>query len=64
MEFEEILYRAKMDDKQAVEQIVEMYRPLLIKNALVDGVFDEDLYQELVIEILKCIRYFRKIDQD
>lgn len=62
MEFEEILYRAKMNDKQAVEQIVEMYRPLLIKNALVGGFFDEDLYQELMMEILKCIRYFRKID--
>ncbi len=61
MEFEEILYRAKMDDKQAVEQIVVMYRPLLIKNALVDGVFDEDLYQELIIELLKCIRYYRSL---
>lgn len=60
MEFEEILYRAKMDDKQAVEQILEMYRPLLVKSALVNGVFDEDLYQELMIETLKCIRYFRK----
>lgn len=61
MEFEEILYRAKMNDRQAVEQIVEMYRPLLIKNALVDGVFDEDLYQELVIETLKCIQHFIKL---
>ena len=62
MEFEEILYRAKMDDKQAVEQILEMYRPLLVKSALVKGVFDEDLYQELMIETLKCIRYFRKLE--
>ncbi|EOS38338.1 hypothetical protein C808_02539 [Lachnospiraceae bacterium M18-1] len=61
MEFEEILYRAKMDDRQAVEQIVEIYRPLLIKNALVSGIFDEDLYQELVIELLKCIRYYRSL---
>jgi hypothetical protein len=57
MEFEEILFRAKMNDKQAIEQIVEMYRPLLIKNALVNGIFDEDLYQELTLELLKCIRY-------
>ncbi len=62
MEFEEILFRAKMNDKQAVEQIVEMYRPLLIKNALVNGVFDEDLYQELIVELLKCIRYFKKLE--
>lgn len=62
MDFEEILFRAKMDDKQAIEQILEMYRPLLIKNALVNGVFDEDLYQELMIELLKCIRYFKKLE--
>ncbi len=61
MEFEEILYRAKFGDKQAMEQIVEMYRPLLIKNALVGGIFDEDLYQELLTELLKCIRYYRSV---
>ena len=62
MEFEELLFRAKMNDKQAIEQIVEMYRPLLIKNALVNGIFDEDLYQELTLELLKCIRYFKKLE--
>lgn len=62
MDFEEVLFRAKMDDKQAMEQIVEMYRPLLIKNALVNGVFDEDLYQELMLELMKCIRTFRKLE--
>lgn len=62
MEFEEILFRAKMNDKQAIEQIVEMYRPLLIKNALVNGIFDENLYQELTLELLKCIRYFKKLE--
>lgn len=62
MDFEELLFRAKMADKRATEQIIEMYRPLLIKNALVDGVFDEDLYQELVIELLRCLRYFRKME--
>ncbi|MDO4274109.1 MAG: helix-turn-helix domain-containing protein [Eubacteriales bacterium] len=59
MNFEETLFRAKQGDTEAVEQILEMYRPLLIKNALVNGRFDEDLYQELVVETLKCIQYFR-----
>lgn len=59
MEFEELLFQAKMEDKQAVEKIVEMYRPLLIRNSLVNGIFDEDLFQELTVEILKCIKYFR-----
>lgn len=60
MEFEELLFQAKADDKEAVEQIVEVYRPLLIKNALVNGIFDEDLYQELMVELMKCIRYFKE----
>lgn len=62
MEFEELLFRAKANDKQAVEQIVEMYRPLVIKNALVNGVLDEDLYQELMVEVVKCIQYFKKLE--
>lgn len=61
MEFEEILFRAKQGEKMAVEQVLEVYRPLLIKNALINGVFDEDLYQELIIEVLKCIWHFRKL---
>lgn len=60
MEFEEILFRAKQGDKLAKQQIFEIYQPMLIRNSLVNGRFDEDLYQELIIEALKCIQYFRK----
>lgn len=44
MNFEEVLYRAQTGDKEAVLQILEMFRPLLIKNSLVNGRFDEDLW--------------------
>lgn len=56
MNFKELLYRARQGDEDAILEIFEMYRPLLIKNALVEGIFDEDLYQELTAELLKCIR--------
>ncbi len=62
MNFEELLFRAKQGDEESKEKILDMYRPLLIKNSLVNGIFDEDLYQELVVETLKCIQYFRKMD--
>ena len=62
MNFEEVLYRAQTGDKEAVLQILEMFRPLLIKNSLVNGRFDEDLYQELRLEVLKCIRGCRELD--
>lgn len=51
-----------MGEEKATEQILEMYCPLLIKNALVNGVFDAGLYQELVVKILKCIKYFQKLE--
>ena len=58
MNFKELLYRARQGDEDAILEIFEMYRPLLIKNALVDGIFDEDLYQELVYTMLLCILKF------
>ena len=33
-----------------------MYKPLLIKEAILEGVFDEDLYQELIAVLIRCIR--------
>ena len=62
MYFKELLFQAKTGCESAIEQILEIYQPLLIKNSLVDGIFDEELYQELVVEVLKCIRHFQKID--
>lgn len=62
MSFEEVLFQAQMGNQKAILQILEMFRPLLIKNSLVSGKFDEDLYQELRIEVLKCIRNFRALN--
>lgn len=56
--FEEILKNAKNADKKAMLEIVEMYRPFMIKQSIVNGRFDEDLYQELVYILLLCIRKF------
>ena len=39
-------------------QIIEMYRPLMVKYAVVCGKFDEDLYQEFVYTMLRCILKF------
>ena len=45
MNFEDLLRRAKEGEAEAIRQIHRMYRPLLIKNAMELGIFDEDLYQ-------------------
>ena len=56
MNFKEMLLCAKDGDPAAIGRIAEMYRPLLIKKAILDGFFDEDLYQELWLTLLNCIR--------
>ncbi len=61
MSFEMILQHAQEGDPEAKAKIVEMYKPLLIKHAIVEGVFDEDLYQELNRVLLYCIKKFRFI---
>lgn len=57
-EFEELLWKARNKDKKAVFEIIEMYRPLILKYAKSSGKFDEDLYQELVCAVLKSIIKF------
>lgn len=59
MKFELLLRQAKEQNPEAVQNIIEMYRPLLLKESIVCGVFDEDLYQELCLTVLHCIEVFR-----
>ena len=58
MEFKEMLIRAKRGEKNAQEKLLEMYRPLLMRDSIVEGVFDEDLYQELCYRFIYCIDKF------
>ena len=62
MNFERLLLKAKEGNADAVQKILEIYKPLLIKNAIVNGRFDEDLYQELVSTLLQCIQRFQIIE--
>ena len=54
--FKNLLVRAKENDAAAYAEILNMYKPLPIKESILNGSFDEDLYQELCIVLLKCIR--------
>ena len=59
MNFQCLLLSAKAGNEDAITAILQMYRPLLLKYAIIDGVLDEDLYQELSIILLKAISLFR-----
>ena len=58
MTFEQMLRRAKAGDHEAITSILLMYRPLLLKYAVINGRLDEDLYQELCIVFMRCIDRF------
>lgn len=58
MSFENLLIKAKLNDSESFEKLLMMYQPLLLKESIVNGVFDEDLYQELNIVFLRCVRMF------
>ena len=55
MSFEDMLLRAKLGDEIARGWLLEKYKPLLIKTSIIDKRFDEDLYQELCIILIKCV---------
>lgn len=63
MNFEELLTQAQLGSEAALEEILARYRPLLVKHSICDGFFDEDLYQELCMTILNCIRNFKIISK-
>ena len=59
MKFKQLMERAKCGDSGAVTELLKMYRPLLLKEAILDSNLDEDLYQELCLVFLRCIEKFR-----
>lgn len=59
LNFKELLLRAQAGDQRAQEKLLLLYQPPLMKEAVVNGLFDEDVYQELCVTLLTCIRRFR-----
>lgn len=59
MNFSDLIKRAKTGDNNATEEILKKYEPLLWKNAVVQGEYDEDLYQRLCSVTLSCIQHFK-----
>ena len=58
MTFTELLQSAKQGDSLAIAELIAMYGSLLAKESKIDGEFDEDLYQELMLTFLRCIKFF------
>ena len=55
-DFKELLLRAKDGDEESFTELLARYKPLLLRESVLHGVYDEDLYQENCITFLRCIR--------
>lgn len=58
MNFKDLILAAKNNDNIAFETILKMYEPLIMKESILNGFFDEDLYQEQRMVLRKCIDQF------
>ena len=58
MNFSDLILAAKAGDNIAFETILNMYKPLIMIESIINGFFDEDLYQEQSMVLSKCIERF------
>ena len=55
MTFIELLLASKGGSKSAFEELFGRYKNLLRKYSVINGIFDDDLYQEQSMVFLHCI---------
>ena len=58
-EFRELLICAIAGDRNAIEEILCMYMPLINRYSVVDGKVDQDLKQNIMLHIYLCISKFK-----
>ena len=58
-EFEITLQQAINGDNDAIMRIIELYTPLINSNSIIDGKFDEDLKQFILLRIIRKINKFK-----
>ncbi len=58
--FSECLKAAQQGEEQAVMELIGMYQPLITKLSMLDGEFNEDLYQEQLLCFSLCIKKFSR----
>jgi len=56
--FHELLRQAIDGEPEAVDEILRLYMPLINRNSVVDGVFDEDCRQYILLRVAGQIGKF------
>ena len=59
LDFERILLHAIAGDHAAIEEIMNLYMPLIEKYSMIDGALDEDCKQYIMIRIALQVSRFR-----
>lgn len=59
-EFNEILRKAISGDIDATYKIIKEYEGVIVKNSIINGVFDEECKANIEIKIIENIKKFRK----
>lgn len=54
----ELVTLVQKDDEDAFSQIVNKFKPLLVKESCRNGNFDEDCYQECMIRLFLALKKF------
>ena len=57
--FSKILPHAMAGDHESLEDIFRLYMPLIERSSIIDGCFDEDCKQYILIKIVSQIGNFR-----
>ncbi|EOL46257.1 helix-turn-helix domain-containing protein [Enterococcus phoeniculicola] len=54
----ELVILVQKNDEEAFAQIVNSFKPLLVKESCRNGKFDEDCYQECLIRLFLALKNF------
>jgi len=57
--FKKLLISAKMGNDEAISEVFELYKALIYKESIINGIFDPDLNQLLYKTLYQCILRFK-----
>lgn len=58
--FSEVLQAAAAENPYAVEAILSRFMPLILSKSMIDGKFDEDLSQYIMMRAIMLIPKFKR----
>lgn len=63
MDFANLMLSSKAGNQSALEQLFFQFRPYLAKKSILNGTFEEDLFQMQCETFLRCVKGFRVDDR-